>query len=217
MLRAILKPRSAGLRLKVTSDAGALLERFFARRDGMVLIAGTGSICIGAGHAGKRRATARVGGWGSYLDQGCGFKLGLGVLDAALGALEGRGDQTLTVDLLCRRYGLRLKQVPDCFLPVRRRQVAALARIALEASSHGDPAARRLVRKTVADLVAMAQTVAARLSLMDPLDLVVTGGLFENPGFSTSFKRALRRRFPSAAVIHVADPLACLIKGQAQT
>jgi len=169
VLRAILKPRSTRLRLKVTSDAGALLERFFARRDGIVLIAGTGSICLGAKHVGKRRATARAGGWGSYLDEGCGFKLGLGVLGA---------------------------------------------RVVLEASSRGDPYARQLVRKAVAELVAMARTVAARLGLMGSFDLAVSGGLFENPRILGSFKRALKRRLPSASVIHVADPLACLLRGQ---
>ncbi len=214
VLRAILKPRSTRLRLKVTSDAGALLDRFFARRDGIVLIAGTGSICLGAKHVGKRRATARAGGWGSYLDEGCGFKLGLGVLGAALRALEGREDRTPILGLLCKRYGLRLDQVPDYFLPVRREQVADLARVVLEASSRGDPYARQLVRKAVAELVAMARTVAARLGLMGSFDLAVSGGLFENPRILGSFKRALKRRLPSASVIHVADPLACLLRGQ---
>lgn len=211
VLTAILKPLTSRLQLRVTSDAEALLQHFFARCDGIVLIAGTGSICLGAKHAGKRRVRARAGGWGSYLDDGCGFKLGLGVLDAALKAVDGRGERTFVVDLLCRRHGLRLDQVPGRFLPMRREQVADLARVALEASSRGDPAARRLVRNTVADLVDMVRDVAVGLSLEKSFDLVVSGGLFENPRILGSFKRALKRRLPSASVIHVADPLACLI------
>lgn len=210
-LRALLRPRCSGLRLMVTSDAEALLDRFFARSDGVVLIAGTGSICLGTKRIGRKRATARAGGWGSYLDEGCGFRLGLGVLGAALKALDGRGERTLVVDLLCRQYGLELEQVPEHFLPVRRERVADLAPVALQASAQGDHASRRLVREVVSGLVDMVRVVAAGLGLVRPFDLAVSGGLFENPYLGSSFKRMLKRRVPSASIIQVTDPLACLI------
>ena len=210
-LRKVLKPHCSHLRLKVTSDAEALLERFFARGTGVVLIAGTGSICLGVSHAWGSSRTARVGGWGSFLDKGCGFSLGLGVLDAALGALDGKGPPTLAVDLLCASHGLKLDQVPDRFLPLRRGVVAELARVALAASERGDPGARRLVRQAVSDLVEMVRAVAVRLGLAGTFELAVSGGLFDNPRFSKSFGRLLKRKMASASVIHVADPLACLV------
>jgi N-acetylglucosamine kinase-like BadF-type ATPase len=213
-LKAILKPRVKRFSLKVTSDAEALLDRFFYQRDGVVLIAGTGSICLGARHTGNRRVTARAGGRGFDLDQGSGFSLGLGLLDTAIGALEGRVDGAYAVDLLCERYGLRPDEIRRRFLPVRRDQVAALARIALEASSRGYPLPRRLVREAVAALAGMVRAVADRLGLDTSPDVVIAGGLFENPHFRGAFERALRRSLPSASLTRVEDPLACLISGQ---
>jgi N-acetylglucosamine kinase-like BadF-type ATPase len=197
--------------LEITSDAEALLELFFALRNGIVLIAGTGSICLGVRHTRRGPVVSRVGGWGSYLDQGCGFRLGLGALSAALRALDGRGEATPMTHLLCDRYGLTLDQVPGHFLPIRREQVADLARVAVEASSRGDPAAKKLVRRTVADLVEMVEAVAGKLGLVDGFRLVLSGGLFETARISRPFKRILKRRLPTASLIQVSDPLACLI------
>jgi N-acetylglucosamine kinase-like BadF-type ATPase len=198
-------------RIKVTSDAEALLDRFLARRDGVVLIAGTGSVCLGVKRVGGRKTVARAGGWGAYFDRGCGFSLGAKVLDSALGALEGRTPRTPVVDLLCARYGVKLGQVPDLFLPIRRGQVADLARIVLQASAAGDTGARRLVRDAISDLAGMVRVVVSRLSLAGPFDVVIAGGIFENRHLLRSFGPLLKRRMPRATLIHVKDPLACLV------
>lgn len=213
ILRVVLKSRCSNLHIEVTSDAEALLECFFARRDGIVLVAGTGSICLGVKHARRGRVLARAGGWGSYLDKGCGFRLGLGVLDVALKSLEGRGDRTPAVELLCKRYGLDLDEIPGHFLPVRREIVADLARIAFEASGRGDALARRLIKDAIGDLVHMTLTVADNLRLRRSFDLVISGGLFRHHLFLASFKRKLRRKVPSTSFVDVADPLACILAG----
>jgi N-acetylglucosamine kinase-like BadF-type ATPase len=210
-IKAILRPRCSRLYLTVTSDAEALLEHFFAERDGMVLIAGTGSICLGVKHAGRVRVTARAGGWGSYFDSGCGFQLGLAVLQAALRRVDGRGDKSLMVDLLCRRSGLEIDRIPEQYLPVSRERVASLALIAVEAASLGDPAARKLVLEACKNLADLPQAVAGRLGLASSLELAISGGLFEDRYFRNSFRRILRRRLPSASIVQVTDPLACLI------
>ena len=49
------QPHGACRRLEVMSDLGALVETCLAERDGLVLIAGTGSVCVGVRHAGAAR------------------------------------------------------------------------------------------------------------------------------------------------------------------
>jgi N-acetylglucosamine kinase-like BadF-type ATPase len=210
-LRAVLEPRSSKLDLKVTSDAEAMLECFFARRDGIVLIAGTGSICLGIRHARHGRVTARAGGWGSQLDRGCGFRLGSGVLDAALRAIDGTGQITAAVDLVCRRYHLALDEVPRYFLPVGRNTLADLAPIALEASALGDRTARRSVTAAARDLAEMALAVSGRIGLKGGFDLVISGGLFKHRAFRNTFRRILKRKLPSARIYAASDPLARIV------
>jgi N-acetylglucosamine kinase-like BadF-type ATPase len=206
-----LKSYCSSPSIRVTTDAEALLDTFFAGCDGIVLIAGTGSICVGARRIGAKRVTARAGGWGSYLDSGCGFRLGLWVLEAALKSLDGGGDATLAVEILCRQYGLKLGQVPEHFLPVRRERVADLARIAIEAACRGDRPACGLVRQAITDLVDLVLAVEGRLGLVRPFDLLISGGLFENRYMRSSFKRVLRRRLPSASILEIAEPLPLLL------
>jgi N-acetylglucosamine kinase-like BadF-type ATPase len=211
LIRDILDPHCSRLDLRVTSDAEGLLETCLTGRDGIVLIAGTGSICLGVKQTRRGTVTARAGGWGSYLDGGGGFRLGLAVLDSALKALDGRGEKTIAVGLICERYDLRLDEMPGYFLPIRREQVAELAALALEACVRGDRTAVGWVRNTVRDLTDLVLAVSERLSLGRDVGLITSGGLFRHPRLSASFKRAVRRPLPGATIRHVADPLALLI------
>jgi N-acetylglucosamine kinase-like BadF-type ATPase len=210
-LSEILKPLCSRLRLEVITDAEALLEGYFARRDGIVLIAGTGSICLGVRHTRGGGVTARAGGWGSYHDRGSGFRLGLRVLDAALEELDGRTQGTRVVRMLCRRYGMDLKAIPHHFLPVSRERIADLAGVALQAAEHGDPRAQRWARWAIHDLVDLTLAVRHRLGLRRGHEVLISGGLFRSRWFSTSFRRALKRKLPSASAVAVEDPLAFIL------
>lgn len=211
VLEAVLRPRVLRLNLRVMSDAEALLGCFFNRRSGVVVIAGTGSVCLGVKHTRKDRLKVRAGGWGSYLDRGSGSRLGLRILEEALRTLDGGEKRSSTFDLLLRRYGMDPGDIPGRFLPPIREEVASLAGLVFEASERGDRLAGRWVREAVSDLVDMTLAVAGRLRLGRKPLVVVSGGLFENPGFSAAFKRVLEHRLGSVSIRPVADPLACML------
>ncbi|MFR2591224.1 MAG: BadF/BadG/BcrA/BcrD ATPase family protein [Ruthenibacterium lactatiformans] len=100
--RALLEQmlRRCGYRgaLLLTGDQETALAGALGAPCGMVLIAGTGSICFGRDAAGK---TARSGGYGHKIDdEGSGYALGRDALAAVVRAQDGRGPRTLLTDLV---------------------------------------------------------------------------------------------------------------------
>lgn len=82
----------------ITSDAEIAVEGAFNGGNGIVLIAGTGSIAIGK--TGKDKFV-RCGGWGIELDdEGSGAWIGREGLTAVVRALDGRGKPTMLTDML---------------------------------------------------------------------------------------------------------------------
>ncbi len=82
----------------ITSDAEIAIEGAFNGGNGIVLIAGTGSIAIGK--TGKDKFY-RCGGWGIELDdEGSGAWIGREGLTAVVRALDGRGKPTILTDML---------------------------------------------------------------------------------------------------------------------
>jgi N-acetylglucosamine kinase-like BadF-type ATPase len=82
----------------ITSDAEIAVEGAFSGGNGIVLIAGTGSIAIGK--IGKDKFV-RCGGWGIELDdEGSGAWIGREGLTAVVRALDGRGKPTILTEML---------------------------------------------------------------------------------------------------------------------
>jgi N-acetylglucosamine kinase-like BadF-type ATPase len=194
-------------RVRVLSDADALVECFLHRRSGIALIAGTGSICMGVRHQGTRMLRARVGGWGAYFDDGSGFRIGMALLSAALAAVDGRQAPNAAVNLLCRRYGVKLDEIPVVFLPPERDRIAELAGVVLESYELGDPFARVLVRNSVRDLTGMVVSVSKRLRLAKRAPVYVSGGLFRSPVVMRLFRSRLKRTLPGAALEEIQHTL----------
>ncbi len=207
ILERLLKPYASRLRLKAMTDVGALAGACIGDGTGIVLIAGTGSICLGLGKRGGRRVRRRVGGRGSFLDPGSGSTLGLAILDAALATLDGRMNEEVLVGLICDRYGIRPEEIPPRFLPPDRREVAGLARVALEAYAAGDSFARAAVRSSARDLVGLVLEVRETLKIRKGVKVFASGGLFASPVVRRLFSRNIARRLPGARVTFVDDPL----------
>jgi len=88
-------------RLLLTSDAALSLQ--LVPGNGSILIAGTGSICLGK----KGNERYRVGGLGYILgDEGSGYAIGLQALKVSLAHEYGWGQPTSLTKELCKFYGV---------------------------------------------------------------------------------------------------------------
>jgi N-acetylglucosamine kinase-like BadF-type ATPase len=199
------------LRTGVLSDADALVGCCLTETSGIALIAGTGSVCVGVRRRAGRVTTSRVGGWGSYLDDGSGFRIGLDVLMAALRSLDGRSRPGIMTEILCRNYGISKEEIPMRFLPPERDRVAALAGVALEAYTCGDRSARSIIRRAVGDLADMVLAAKSGAGLGKRFAVFLSGGLFLSAVMRRLVKRRLRSALPGVEFHHITDILPQLL------
>ncbi len=188
-------------RINVGTDVCAAYEDAFPERDGVLLIAGTGSIAWGSDESG---APIQVGGWGQLLgDEGSGYWIGLRGLQHVMTEFDGRSESGLMSDELLEACGLSDPGDLVAWVNVAaKRDVAALAPLVVRAADSGDAPASGIVSEAVAALTALVQGVVSRAGTGDSVSAVVLwGGLLADGG-------PLARRVSSALVdvgLHVVD------------
>jgi N-acetylglucosamine kinase-like BadF-type ATPase len=160
----------------VCSWAGSL-----ACRDGISVIAGTGSMAYGE-YAGRQ---ARAGGWGElFSDEGSAHWIARAGLALFSRMSDGRAPRGPLHGLLRERLALEadldLCGVVYGELKGERSRVAALARLVTEAAALGDAQAAAIVDAAAAELAAMVDAVRAALAVAPDAEVAVsyTGGLF---------------------------------------
>ena len=144
--------------------------------EGLVVIAGTGSICFGKNAAGQ---TARSGGFGHLIDDGgSGYALGRDVLSAAVRSIDGRvTDSGILVAVCDQLGGGPEKIVPFVYSPeTDKAQIARFSYIALELAERGDLEAAEILRREAGELAALVRAVQQRLG-MAQCRIALLGGL----------------------------------------
>ena len=171
-------------------------------REGAVLIAGTGSICIGRNALGK---THRSGGLGYLIgDEGSGYWIGLKILSEAARSLDGRGPETLmTPPLLEELQCGNLKDIIGRIYggDFDKSKIAALSRLLTHALVQNDKTALEIAKAAADELCLLAGTVIEPLSLEDKC-LALSGGLLsESSPLRLPVAERLQRIFPALQII----------------
>jgi len=169
-------------RLVVTTDAVTALAGATAAGQGIITIAGTGSIAFGRNAQG---VTARAGGWGYIFgDEGGAFDLVRQSLRAALRMEEGWGPRTALRDVLLDATGsASSNELLHRFYTDEwpRSRVATLARRVDEAAVNGDGVALEIVNRAAMELAMLAASVRGQLwHAGDAVDVAYIGGVFES-------------------------------------
>lgn len=160
-----------------------------------------------------------VGGWGAVLgDEGSGYDLGLRTLKAAIYACDGRGPQTMLLDMLLKEWQMsnlwemvqRLVRNSDS-----RRLVASATHLTAEAAKLGDEVAIDLYRQAAHALSLQVLTVIKRHGSVWEGPIVASGGVWKGCGrMFEAFCEDIRQVYPDAAIIRTfADPVVgCAIR-----
>jgi len=181
----------------MTTDAAVTLAAALGESQGIIVIAGTGSIAFGRDRQG---GILRVGGWGSQFDDaGSGYDLGRKAIAAALRAYDGRGKTTSLAPAICRELQITniAGTVPMLLTP---QKIAGLFPLVQQEASTGDEVARQLCREAAADLARLAKTIIVRLHWRRrAIPVVCSGGIFRS---SSLIRRGFTQR------VHEHAPLA---------
>ena len=217
------------------NDALAALRQGAGKAEGLVLIAGTGSVCMGV-DAEKRQI--RVGGWGGELgDEGSGFWIGRRGLQAACRMADGRLKRTPLLDKILKRFGLAEPEELIAWSSSLSREefknsAASLYPIVAEQAGQGDHSAKQCIMLGIGHLIGHVMTAQRRLAglggrgaasqessgrkpaereagepAISPTILVCAGGLFErDEKFFDSFVFQLRRTREGFDPVRLKDP-----------
>lgn len=167
-------------RLLVVNDAIVAMEAVLGRLHGILLIAGTGSICLGYNE--KTRQSTRCGGWGHLLaDEGSGYRIGLRALVAVLHAHDKRiAPTSLTARVL---EFLHLADPTDLIgwtymQGNGKTEVAAVAPLVHEEAAQGDAAANDILAEEAASLATLVVPVYTQLfpEEEEPVQIALWGG-----------------------------------------
>ena len=169
-------------RLVVTNDAVIALSGATLTGQGIVTIAGTGSIAFGRNPAGR---TARAGGWGHIFgDEGGGFDIARQAARAVLRLEEGWGKATVLREMLLAATGSEnANQMLHHFYTDKwpRSRVATLAPLVDAAAAEKDAVALAIMRGAAQQLAMLAGAVRAELwSPGSALEIAYIGGVFQS-------------------------------------
>lgn len=187
VLSAILKCRRPFL---LTTDAAVALAGATPNGQGIIVIAGTGSISMGRNAEGR---TARAGGWGYIFgDEGGAFDIGRQALRAALRMEEGWGPPTTLREILLEATGstsandmLHRFYSPDW----PRSRVATLAPLIDDAAGAGDPIASQILSNTAQALALLAASVRGQLwQPPEPVFVAHIGGVYQSAQIMERFQ-----------------------------
>jgi N-acetylglucosamine kinase-like BadF-type ATPase len=188
-------------RLAIASDGLTSLLGALGDRDGAVVAAGTGTVCV----ARRGERLAKVDGWGALLgDAGSGFAIGRAGLDAALRHADGRGGSEPLLRAAERRYA-PLPALPERIyaLPVPTPAIAAFAADVTQAAAAGDGRALAILDEAARELALTACAALGRLfEPGEPATVSYAGNVFRAGALVVEpFARAVAARRPGTEVV----------------
>ena len=174
--------------VRVTTDIEIALEAAFGSADGIILLAGTGSVALGRGENGKE---VRAGGRGPWFsDEGSAFDIGRRAFKAVVEAEEARGPETALSKRIFKFHEAqdwnslldRVSKNPDDVFPKTFPLVAQLA-------ERGDEVSREILSAAAVSLAALAASVVDQLGWRSrEIPVAKVGGVY---GRSKHFDAAI--------------------------
>jgi len=200
-MRETLTPLGIG-EIEVVTDATIALYGATDGAPGLVVIAGTGSICCGINARGKRFC---AGGWGPIAgDEGGGAWLARRALRAVAYAFDGRGPKTELSDLACAYFHVTTADdlTTAIYAPtITNERLAGFGRDVVNAAKAKDEVALQIVADGGTELGLAACAVIRHLQMeRDRFQIAYVGGVFRAAGdlMLNTLRAEVRRVAPRA-------------------
>lgn len=164
-------------RCTIVGDNLIAIEGAFNRKDGIIVISGTGSICF----AKCSDYIFTSGGWGHLLgDEGSGYSLARDALKAITALIDGLGKETILSKLLKDEFALSDRSSIISFVySVDKKEIASIAPIVEKAGRMADEVALKIIKDNASLLAQKVKSVSVKLP-KDERRLVLCGSLLTN-------------------------------------
>jgi N-acetylglucosamine kinase-like BadF-type ATPase len=190
-------------RVEITDDVTTALYGGLDGNVGVVVISGTGSICLGRNEKGEM---CRCGGWGHIMgDEGSGYDIGRGILKSIMCGFDGRGPQSAMTPMVLKF--LNLGGPEDLIEYIYRsgagkKEIAALAVFADAGCATGDAVAVSIIEHSAQELHLAVVTVVSCLKFSGLLEVCTGGGVLAgSEHLRESLIKLLNRSHPGARII----------------
>lgn len=185
----------------ITNDARILLEGALDGNDGMILISGTGSVCMGK----TKGQIIKTGGFGWRLgDEGSGWWLSKEAIKRCLKSKEKRDLKTdMTEDLISFFHMNNVFSFISYINDDKTEKgiVAKASSIVLAHAEKKDPLAQSIVEEGAEELFALVETTYKKIG-MGNKKLVLYGGVMENNHYYRSIVETLiSNRLPDIEIL----------------
>jgi len=181
--------------LTVANDAVAALAAGTNTKNGIVLIAGTGSIAYSITN--RMAKPSRIGGWGYLIgDEGSGFDIGNRALRMIMRSHDGRdAKREKLTGFILEQIGLESPEQLITFIyedPYPRKLIASIAKHVVSLAEQGEPNAEAIIQHAIWELFELVAPIIRQESCNYPL--VLSGGLFHSSFFKKTFEKEMRMK-----------------------
>jgi len=187
--------------LVVGHDAPGALAGALAGEEGVIVLAGTGSVACAVTRTGR---LVRAGGHGyMFGDEGSGFAIAREALTVELMIEDLGGEGELKKPLLAYFKRPNLKAIAEDFYAgeISRDRLASFAAQVARLAERGDGTARGLIDKAASNLVRMTMRAVYRLKqTRKPIKISYGGGLFKSRRLLARFTADLSVELPLAQI-----------------
>lgn len=166
--------------VEIVTDADIALHGATNGKPGLVIIAGTGSICCGKNARGRH---ACAGGWGPIVgDEGSGSWIARRALQAVARASDGRARATALVEPCLEYFNVAVAEdlSTAIYAPnVTNEHIAGFAKFVIDSAREGDEAAKAIIQEAGRELAATACAVTKKLRMeREAFQVAYVGGVF---------------------------------------
>jgi len=186
--------------IEIVSDQIAAFRAGTDEKDGLVLIAGTGSVC----HGRRGKKEVKTGGWGWANDEGSGFWAGQKGYQAIFKDLDGRGPKTKITKLVFKEWKLKNKEdlMKKIYGKDSIRNISLISKTVDKASQMGDKVARKILEEAGEELSILAISVIKRLNFHNKkFPLVLIGAMFKSKIILNKLKKEIKKLAPRVEFI----------------
>ena len=185
----------------IESDLKAAFRAGTEQNQGVLLIAGTGSIVVGW----NKNKEAIVGGWDYLLgDQGSGFWIGQKALRQTCSYVDGLSPKALLDEVILKK--LKIKTEADLMRKIYHSEaiktIASVSFLVNLAAEKGDKTAKQILIEAANELAIRVNLIIQKLNFRDKkFPLILAGSVFRSKIVLTQVKKEIKKFAPQTDFI----------------